>query len=429
MPAILKILIIFAAVLMASRIRVHFGIALISGGLMLGMWSGMPPAGTMIAFRDAVLDNEFILLMVLTALIIEIGRYITSDKNADELVGAVRRWGGKHGSLFTIMGLPAVIGLIPMPAGALFSAPFVEQTGQKIDGQPEWKSAINYWFRHIWEYWWPLYPGVIMAMFLFDMIATWKFFAVMGVFTPVVVYAGYRFLLRRHVNDLAEVKGSLEGSNRRALFLMLPITAVLLCAMVLPTVFKVYFGETKEVQLVRLGSVVIGLVIALAIAFVDDLRQGRRGFGKEIFKLKSLGVLLTLSGVLVFKALLDASGLLPVAAKELSESGMPVEIVIAFMPFIAGIVTGICLGFVGAGFPLVVALVAAGSMTPLAALVLAYGFGYMGMMLSPVHLCLLVTKDYFAASLKGIYRQIIPCTLAVLAFALVLHAVLRFMGW
>jgi len=366
---------------------------------------------------------------VLTGLIIEIGRYVTGDKNADELVGAVRRWGGKHGALFTMRGLPAVIGLIPMPAGALFSAPFVQQTGQKIDGQPAWKSAINYWFRHIWEYWWPLYPGVIMAMWIFDMIPTWKFFATMVLFTPVVVYFGYRFLLRKHVGDLAEVRGSVEGSNRRALFLMIPIMVVLLCAIVLPIIYKMRFGDTKEVQVVRLGAVIVGLIAALIIAWVDDFRRGKREFGKAMLKWKAVSVLLSLSGVLVFKFMMDESGLLPVAARELAESGMPVEIVIAFMPFIAGFVTGICLGFVGAGFPLVVALVSAGSMTPVAALVLAYGFGYMGMMLSPVHLCLLVTKDYFSAPLKEIYRQLVPCTAGVMVFSIALHIVMRLIGW
>jgi hypothetical protein len=108
---------------------------------------------------------------------------------------------------------------------------------------------------------------------------------------------------------------------------------------------------------------------------------------------------------------------------------MPVEIVVAFLPFIAGIVTGICLGFVGAGFPLVIALIDMGSLTPVAAMVLAYGFGYMGMMLSPVHLCLLVTRDYFSANLAQIYRQILPCALSVMAFSVAMHVLMRLIGW
>ena len=94
MPAIFKILIIFAAVLLATRVKVHLGLALIVGGMALAIWAGMLPLEALGTFMDSILDLEFILLIVLTALIIEIGRYITGEKNADELVGAVRRWGG-----------------------------------------------------------------------------------------------------------------------------------------------------------------------------------------------------------------------------------------------------------------------------------------------------------------------------------------------
>jgi hypothetical protein len=56
---------------------------------------------------------------------------------------------------------------------------------------------------------------------------------------------------------------------------------------------------------------------------------------------------------------------------------------------------------------------------------LAYTFGYMGMMLSPVHLCLLVTKDYFKASLLRSYRYIIRPILAVMLASVVLFLCIR----
>ena len=38
--------------------------------------------------------------------------------------------------------------------------------------------------------------------------------------------------------------------------------------------------------------------------------------------------------------------------------------------------------------------------------VLAFGCGYMGMMLSPVHLCLVVTREYFHADFVVSYRYL-----------------------
>ena len=51
---------------------------------------------------------------------------------------------------------------------------------------------------------------------------------------------------------------------------------------------------------------------------------------------------------------------------------------------------------------------------------LAYTFGYIGMMVSPVHLCLLVTKDYFKAGLLRSYRYLVKPALTVLVAALLL---------
>ena len=62
---------------------------------------------------------------------------------------------------------------------------------------------------------------------------------------------------------------------------------------------------------------------------------------------------------MIFQAMLDASGLLPEAGRQLSESMVPIEFVVGFLPFLAGLVTGIAIGFAGPAFPLVVGLIAA----------------------------------------------------------------------
>ena len=175
MPAIGKILIVFASILAVARLRVHLGPALVLGGCALNLWGGLSIKETTVNLGRSLVSPELCLLLLITAMIIELGRFITQDRNATAIVAATRRWGGKHGRAASLMALPAVVGLIPMPAGALFSAPLVQQAGDGVELSAEWKSAVNYWFRHVWEYWWPLYPGVIIAMQSFDMIETWRF--------------------------------------------------------------------------------------------------------------------------------------------------------------------------------------------------------------------------------------------------------------
>jgi hypothetical protein len=116
-------------------------------------------------------------------------------------------------------------------------------------------------------------------------------------------------------------------------------------------------------------------------------------------------MVLTVFGIMAFKGVLVQSGAIEQVRAELVEYHIPSILIISVLPFIAGLVTGIAFAFVGASFPLVVALVP-DAHSPVPYAVLAYGFGYMGMMLSPIHLCLLVTNEYFCADLATGYRYL-----------------------
>ena len=165
LPAIVKIALVFSGLLLSLRLRVTLELALLAGGILLDLWSGRSLLQTVQDLGGGLADTELWMLLLMTLLILEVARFMTARENADELLNLTVRLGGSHGRMVSIMALPAVIGLVPMPAGARFSAPFVEQMAAQRD--PAWKTAVNYWFRHLWEYWWPLYPGVMLAATLF----------------------------------------------------------------------------------------------------------------------------------------------------------------------------------------------------------------------------------------------------------------------
>jgi hypothetical protein len=70
------------------------------------------------------------------------------------------------------------------------------------------------------------------------------------------------------------------------------------------------------------------------------------------------------------------------------------------------------------GFPVILTLVVAdgGAIAPAWAVWLLAG-GFMGIMCSPVHLCLSLTRVYFEAEWGPIYRRIVPSALLVAATA------------
>lgn len=433
MPATAKILLVFAGMLIAARLRLHLGLAMVLGSIALTLWSGATLHGTVRLLAAASQDRDLWLLAVITMLI-ELCRFVTETRNAEALMGAVQRWGGRHGRIAALIALPAVIGLIPMAAGALLSAPFVREASSGTHRPVEWKAAVNYWFRHLWEYWWPLYPGVMVAMAIFKM-DTPRFVAIQIAFTPVTAAVGYFLLIRPWLPELMRPVTVQDPARlREAVRVLMPLGLVAAAMILLPMPLR-WLAPGIDQANRRLLAVAIGLAGGLSFIYRDERRARASGAAgrmfSTLFRRSSLSLLGTLFGGLVFKAMLERASLLPVAAREMAESGIPVALTVAVLPFLAGLVTGLTIGYVGSAFPLVVGLasVPASGMTPAATLVLAYAAGYAGVMLSPVHLCLLMTNEYFGARLFGMYRWVAPCVALVSAFTLLLYAFLRSLGW
>jgi len=67
---------------------------------------------------------------------------------------------------------PALIGLVPMPADAVVSASMVKDIARKTNLTLEEAAFLNYWFRHIIEYSWPIYRGIISSISIVDTVKT-----------------------------------------------------------------------------------------------------------------------------------------------------------------------------------------------------------------------------------------------------------------
>jgi len=80
--------------------------------------------------------------------------------------------------------------------------------------------------------------------------------------------------------------------------------------------------------------------------------------------------------------------------------------------------TGLTIAFVGITFPFLLPLM--GGMSPEPGLVaFAFASGFAGVMLSPVHLCLVLTREYFGADFAQVYHRLLLPSLLVLATAVI----------
>ena len=108
---------------------------------------------------------------------------------------------------------------------------------------------------------------------------------------------------------------------------------------------------------------------------------------------------------------------------EMAEFGIPLIAMVMLIPFVSGLTTGLAVGFVGASFPIVLSLLGpdASFGTIAATTVLAYGFGFAGMMVSPVHICLIVGSEHFRTSVLENSVALLRPVLVLLMWVVAVH--------
>jgi hypothetical protein len=125
--------------------------------------------------------------------------------------------------------------------------------------------------------------------------------------------------------------------------------------------------------------------------------------------------------ILLFIQLLDTTGVLAQIVAAFKGSSLPIPVIIAIVSFIIGILTGLSQGHVAIVMPIVAAL----SMGDLDLVGVAMVFGVAGQMITPTHVCLTITVDYFKSDF---FKTLIPVLIAQGAL-LVIFSVVSYFTW
>lgn len=373
----------------ASR---NMPLALLAGALVLGLVS-LPFE----LFVDRVVftltDSSILFLALAMAMVPMIGGAMRQSGQVDALVKNLRvrqRW---------MLPLSAsMMGLLPMPGGALLSAPILDKAGDGVSD--ELKAAINNWFRHLFILIYPLSPALIAS----SKIAGLDVYVAMvhllpGSFLSIVL--GYFFYLR-HVDGRAPQGRGISWGE-----LAIPL-AVILSAPMLDFTLKRAAG---------IGN--LATVVGTVTAFVLSLALSQRRFDLREMTLQARpwNFALIIIGMFLYLHVFIASD-----ARNLI-AALPLH------PLLLALVAGFGLGF-GTGrvdlsssiiFPIYIA--GAGAVDPVifALIYVAVFFGYI---ISPVHPCLVVTSEYFHVPVRGIMRRHIAPIAAVMGVVLTIAGVL-----
>lgn len=422
LPAIVKVFVVFGFILFLSRMKVALSLSLLIGALLLGLWMHLGPASLLQSVWRSLASLQTITLALIVGFILILSRLMKDTGHLDRIVGSFGSL--SKDSRITGSVMPALIGLLPMPGGALFSAPMVDSAFCEHLMSGEEKTAVNYWFRHLWEYWWPLYPGFVLAVALLKVDA-WQFMLVMAPLTLLTAVVGAVFILRPLEKKENGRKAAVSWpAVAHFLWEIMPILVVVLVIIVFAAAAALLNFWGVRVNLPGGVSILPGLVASIAWVSLIN-RTTSVQWQSALLEKGILSMVFLVAAIMIFKGIMMESAAVTEIRDELIAYRIPLALIILMMPFISGMITGIAIGFVGTSFPLIIPMFnAPDTFTYLLWAALAYTFGYMGMMLSPVHLCFLVTKDYFKAGLFESYRYIILPSLTVMLISLALFAMI-----
>lgn len=405
-PALVKLLFIFILIMVCIRKKLSLGNTFLFVSIILGIVFEMALSDIFTSCVHAMLYPKTLALSIIVSLILVLSNSMETSGEMQTLLGSFK---GviKHPKLKIIL-FPALIGLLPMPGGAVFSAPMVKELGAGADYRPASLSFINYWFRHIWEYWWPMYPGVLLVTVLAN-ISLPVFMTFMSPFTVLAVVIGFYKLKRPKGDDaITDDTWVPRVSIRPFLKHSLPILIVIIPGLALGGAVSYLMPSLSVAK-------ELGLISALFMAIGWVWVSGRFSYAairSVLLKKQMLMMIYMIFTILIFKGILEDSHAVHMITEELEALRVPLAIITAVLPFLVGLVTGITIAVVGSAFPILIPLIQIidpqGSLP--AYMMLAMISGFTGVLLSPVHLCLILSNEYFGTTLGRVYRHLmLPC--------------------
>lgn len=188
---VVAVLVSFSFIPILTRKRIKFNHILLIVAAILALSSGISYK----AFGQAVLNvfsNTSSITTILTVLMVGIlGGLMKHYKILDVVVDTLMEL--INDSKKILMIIPAIMGLLVIPGGALLSAPFVNNIGEDIKLSPARRAAINLVFRHIAMFILPYSTSLLIVTAEMPNLNIFKLIGMNLLFLLFLVNLGYYF--------------------------------------------------------------------------------------------------------------------------------------------------------------------------------------------------------------------------------------------
>lgn len=401
MGDVLKLLIIFLAILALLRLSKSLLIALVGGILGAVFLFGIGFGESLVIAGRAAIDRMTITVVSAFYFITFLQRML--EKRGD-LHLAQRSLGGIINNRRVNAALtPILIGLLPSAGAVAIAGALLDDTvGDHLT--PVEKTFVTSYFRHIPESIFPTYPSIIIGLQLTG-VSVAAFMLLTFPLVVVLMILGYLFYLRR----LPVATGLPPSANKaqdmknlvRSLW-TIAVSIVLIIAFDLP------------VSVAVIGTIVLNMLIG---------RFSWREIRPMFVSAFETQLIVSTVLIMVFKDVINATGAIDALPGLFEQLPLP-----HFLTYLLLFMFGTILAGQQAISVIALPLVFTPPDSDPALFVFLMAGGYAAMQVSPTHICLAIVTKYFNTTLGALVKKTLPvvslfCVILV-AYYLLLDAVL-----
>jgi integral membrane protein (TIGR00529 family) len=405
---LIGVLIAFILVIYLIRKKLNFGLSLIIGSIILAIFSLETTSindiinriieVTIFSIEENKFYTETIELSILMILIYILAKTMQETKAIEKLINSLRTFFSKGGILAII---PAIYGLMPVPGGALFSAPMIDDEGSLYTLKNNQKNFLNVWFRHIWFSIFPISSAMILIcssefsnidIYLLIFVNLPTFFA------SIIVG---NFYLKKFIGHNYQ-RNKIKNKDFSGLIYLLP-----------PIFPIIFYSFLQIINFPQIRSFLIGIIVSIIILYFI-LKIPYNIYLRTIKNSINLKLALAIFGIIIFRALFELSGASNNIAFILMKIPFPTIFLIFIIPIILGMLTGYNLGAVALSYPLLEPLFQSTGINIIGITSIIFIGSLVGYLISPIHLCNVLSSEYLKTDTTRMYLMYLPSCIFIL---------------
>ncbi len=400
MQEFIAVFISFTSILVLNKKKVPVGLAICICALLMAFIGGLGIPGITKVLVDTFTNltkvKQYIIITEVSIIGILLGKYGIIDeviKYFSKIVSSRR---------ITLMSIPALVGLLSVPGGAIISVPFVDKLGDKSNLSKTHKAVINLVYRHIAMHIMPYTSGFLLVASLAPSISVYKLAGLNSIFIILYCIIGYFLYIRKVKNDRTSSNKASWSSLINLLIHTSPVYVAVLLNLFVGLPF--YYG----------------LLINLLIIF---LLRPIKSFPIDIIKSINYKILFALIGVYLIQGVIGKMESLTDFLTMIFSSPDTIIFGIIVISFFFGMTTGFQPTALGIVLPIL-------TMLPLTESQLlfyahfTFEWSFVGYFFSPLHLCQLFTCEYLDVSTAELYKEYWKLFLSLIAVLMVNYFIL-----